>query len=37
MLLYQALESINIWLRNDISNSVDFSKLKQHINGVKIA
>jgi shikimate dehydrogenase len=37
MLLYQALESINIWLRNDISNSVDFSKLKQHINEVKIA
>ena len=37
MLLYQALESINIWLRNDISNSVDFSKLKQYINEVKIA
>jgi len=37
MLLYQALESINIWLRNDILNSVDFSKLKQYINEVKIA
>ena len=31
MLIFQAIQSIEIWIENDISQNVDYNKLRNHI------
>ena len=33
MLIFQAIQSIEIWIENDISQNVDYNKLRNHIIG----
>jgi len=35
MLIFQAIESINIWLRKDIHKNVDLYDIKQKLKGIE--